>query len=63
MGAPGSVTSYLTTRQSLLSQSKDADELLERVMEADVDVRDVVQKTTKRLFTLNQTTSAVRKKH
>ena len=43
MGAPGSVT-YLFDHTAIFGiANKDADELLEQLMEADVDVRDVVQ--------------------
>lgn len=43
MGAPGSV-SYLFDNTAIFGiPNKDADELLEALMEADVDVRDVVQ--------------------
>lgn len=43
MGAPGSV-SYLFDNTAIFGVAdKDADELLEALMEADVDVRDVVQ--------------------
>ena len=43
MGAPGSVT-YLFDHTAIFGiANKDADELLEQLMEAEVDVRDVVQ--------------------
>ena len=46
MGAPGSVT-YLFDHTAIFGvANKDADELLEQLMEADVDVRDVVQEFT-----------------